>query len=213
MPRLRTWSRSRLPHSGETWTQYVVQPTECLNQFLNWYLKTSRNKSGKLSGGRDLFVMKLKLGVSCHLPDVYTRFQVYTSKHVEKSSENFPVARNSAEIPLRSVCGHQGAINCPTMTKISTVQDTCYVSVYQIWRLYITVEWRRISLTHAGCKVLQDDYVWRCLLDVYNKFQIDISTHVQKIRKTFRWLRALLPLPIFYVRQRVKNCPTIPKIS
>ena len=40
--------------------------------------------SGKLSKGRDLIVMKLKLDVSWHLPDVCTRFQVHISKHVEK---------------------------------------------------------------------------------------------------------------------------------
>ena len=81
--------------------------------------------------------MKLKLDVSCHLPDVYTRFQVYITKHVEK---NFPVAGSSAEIPLLGFCGNQGAINGPAKTKIITVQDTCYVSVCTKSEDYIIVE-------------------------------------------------------------------------
>ena len=43
-----------------------------------------------------------------------------------------------------------------------------------------------------GCKVSQGDptvmklHVWHCLLDVYTKFQIDISKHVdKKSRKLF----------------------------
>ena len=50
-----------------------------------------------------------------------------------------------------------------------------------------------------GCKVGQRDTIvskldmtWHCLLDIYTKFQIDISKHTKKIRKTFHWLRALL---------------------
>ena len=39
VPRLRTW-RSQGSHSSETWTQYVVQPTQCINQLSSWYGKT-----------------------------------------------------------------------------------------------------------------------------------------------------------------------------
>ena len=45
----------------------------------------------------------------------------------------------------------------------------------------------------CGCKVVQSDLiamklsldVWRCLLDAYTKFQIDISKHVQKSLEFF----------------------------
>ena len=38
--------------------------------------------------------------------------------------------------------------------------------------------------------------VWHHPLDVYAKFQIDISQHVQKkVGKTFRWLGALVKTP------------------
>ena len=149
VPRLRTWSRSQGPHSGDTLTQNVVQPTECINRLSNWYLETFRKKCGKLSRGRDLIVMKPKLDVSCQLPDVYTRFQLHISKRVEKSSENFLVAGSSAEMPLLSVCGHQRAKNCQAMTKISTVARHLLCKyVYQMWALYIIAEWRKITLTH-----------------------------------------------------------------
>ena len=57
--------------------------------------------------------------------------------------------------------------------------------------------------------------VWHHPLDVYAKFQTDISQHDQKkVRKTFRWLGALVtPLSSVFVRQRAKNCPTMTKIS
>ena len=92
---------------------------------------------GPLFGQRDLIAMKLKLDGSCHLPDVYTRFQVHISKYVEKSSENFPPAGRFAQIPLLSVCGHQKVKNCPTMTKISTGQrHLLYVCVPNLKALY-----------------------------------------------------------------------------
>ena len=35
-----------------------------------------------------LIAIKLTLDMPCHLPNVYTKFQVDISKHVEKSPEN-----------------------------------------------------------------------------------------------------------------------------
>ena len=51
--------------------------------------KTNLTMSYCKKSQQDLIAMKLKPDVSCHLPDVYTRFQLHISKHVEKSSENF----------------------------------------------------------------------------------------------------------------------------
>ena len=56
-----------------------------------------------------------------------------------------------------------------------------------------------------GCKVGQsvqigmklERDVWHHPLNVYAKFQTDISKHVQKkVRKTFRWLGALVTPPV-----------------
>ena len=47
----------------------------------------------------------------------------------KKAQKNFPLAASSAEITLSNVCGHQGAKNSPTMSKISRSQDTHYISV------------------------------------------------------------------------------------
>ena len=63
VPRLRPW-RWQGSHSTETWTQYAVQPTQCIKQFSTWYCKTFRKKSRKLFRGRDLIVVKLKPHVS-----------------------------------------------------------------------------------------------------------------------------------------------------
>ena len=53
--------------------------------------------------------MKLKLGLSCCLLDVYTKCQIDISKHVEKSPENFPLVGSPAEFSIPSVFGHQRA--------------------------------------------------------------------------------------------------------
>ena len=47
VPRLRTWRRSQGSHSSGTWTQYVVQPTQCINQLSSWDGKTFRKKVQK----------------------------------------------------------------------------------------------------------------------------------------------------------------------
>ena len=65
------------------------------------------------------------------------------------------------------------------------------VTRYQIWRLYIIFEAineENLLWLILGCKADQGDPtvmelqldVWHCLLDVYTKFQIDISKHVEK---------------------------------
>ena len=100
VPRLGTWRKSQGSHSSETWTQYVVQPTQCINILLNWYGKPFRIKSGKLFRGRDLILMKLKPHVSQAGALLTPPFECFV---------------------------HQRAKNCPSMTKISRVK-THYLS-------------------------------------------------------------------------------------
>ena len=74
-----------------------------------------------------------------------------------------------------------------------------------------------------GCKVGQSVHIgmklkldtWHHLLDVYTKFQTDISKHVQKKSgKLFAgWELYWRPFQVFFVHQRVKNYPTMTKIS
>ena len=68
----------RTMHSSETWTQYVVQPTQCINQLLSWYGTTFRKKSRKLFRGRDLILMKLKPHVSLAGSSTNSPFPVST---------------------------------------------------------------------------------------------------------------------------------------
>ena len=77
------------PNSGETWTQYVVQPTEFITNIQIDASKHLEKKSGKLSRSRNLIVMKLIHDVSCHVPDVYTRFQGHISKLLESKLQAF----------------------------------------------------------------------------------------------------------------------------
>ena len=65
-------------------------------------------------------MMKLNFDVSCHILIVNTRFQVHISKHVEKKLKKLSAG---GELCFPSVCGHQGAKNCPDMTRSSAVQD------------------------------------------------------------------------------------------
>ena len=98
------------------------------------------------------------------------------------------------------------------MKKISRSQDTQYLSVYQIWGLYIifkAMNAYKWLWPIFGCKVGQSVQigmkheldVWHQQLDVYAKFLTDISKHVQKkFRKTFRCLGAIITPTAQYVR-------------
>ena len=81
--------------------------------------------------------MKIKLDVSCRLSDVYDKFQIHISEHVEKDPENFLLVGASAVSPLSSICGHQMAKIAHSWRQSIQVKKQC---VYQIWRLYITIE-------------------------------------------------------------------------
>ena len=169
VPRLITW-RSQGSHSSETWTQYVVQPTQCINQLSIWYGTTFRKKSRKLFRGRDLILMKLKPHVS--------------------------LAGSSTNSPFRVFFVHQRSKNCPSMTKVNRGQDTHYLSVCTkseatIWFLK---SWMQINdWPIFGCKVGQSVQigmkleldVWHHPLDVYTKFQTVISQHIQKSPENF----------------------------
>ena len=129
-----------------------------------------RKKSRKLFRGRDLIVMKLK-------PHVL-------------------LAGSSTNSPIPGVFVPHRAKNCPSMTKISRGQNIHYLSVYQIWGLYITFQamnadkWLWLIF---GCKVGQsvdirmklELDVWHHLLNAYAKFQTDITKHVQKSPENF----------------------------
>ena len=83
------------------------------------------------------------------------------------------------------------------MTKFNKVQGTHYLSVYQIWGLYIifkAMNADKLLWPTFGSKVGQSVQigmklefdVWHHPLDAYAKFQTDISQHVQKkSRKLF----------------------------
>ena len=56
--------------------------------------------------------------------------------------------------------------------------------------------------------------LYNCLLDVYTKFQIDISKHKQKNPENFSLPGSSNNTPFSaFVCQRAKNCPSTMKIS
>ena len=79
--------RSQGSHSSETWTQYVVQPTQCINQLSSWYGTTFRKKSRKLFRDRDLILMKLKPHVSLAGSSTYSPFRVFLSTRGPKIAQ------------------------------------------------------------------------------------------------------------------------------
>ena len=165
MPRLRTWRRSQGSHSSETWTQYVVQPTQCINQLSSWDGKTFRKKSRKLFRGRDLILTKLKPHVSLTGSSTNSPFRVF--------------------LPTR---GPKIAQAWQKSTGVKTL--TIWVCVPNLRPLYIfeAMNADKWLWPIFGCKVGQTVRigmklkldVWHHPLDVYAKFKTDISQHVQK---------------------------------
>ena len=165
MPRLRTWRRSQGSHSSEIWTQYAVQPTQCINQFSSWDGKTFRKKSRKLFRGRDLILMKLK-----------------------------PLCRWLGALltpPFECFCPPEGQKLPKHEKNQQGSRHSLFECVYQIWALSIIFKAMNADKwlwPIFGCKVGQSVQigmkleldVWHHPLDVYAKFQTDISQHVQK---------------------------------
>ena len=76
-----------IPYSSETWIQYLVQPTQCINQLSSWYGTTFRKKSRKLFRGRDLILMKLKPHVSLAGSSTNSPFWVFLSTRGQKIAQ------------------------------------------------------------------------------------------------------------------------------
>ena len=176
MPRLRIW-RSQGSHSSETWTQYVVQPTQCINDKTFLLEKSPENSSEA-----ETWLRWNSNLTCCWLGALLTPpFRVFLST----------IGPKIAQAWQKSVGSRHSLFEC----------------VYQIWGLYITFKamntdkWLRPIF---GCKVGQSVQirmkleldVWHHLLDVYAKFQTDISKRPKKVRKTFRWLGALVTPPL-----------------
>ena len=102
-------------------------------------------------------------------------------------------------------------------------RPSLFECVYQIWGLHIifmAMYADKLLWPIFGCKVGQSDQigmkleldVWHHPLDLYAKFQTDISQHVQKSPENFSLAGSSSNTSVF-VRQRAKNCPTMTKIS
>ena len=165
VPRLRAPWRSQGSHASETWTQYVVQPTQC-----RWL--------GAL----------LTPPFECFCPP--------EGQKLPKHDKNLQGSRHSL-----------------------------FECVYQIWGFYIIFKGMYADKwlwPIFGCKVGQSVQigmkleldVWHHPLDVYAKFQTDISRHVQKSPENFSLAGSSsnTPFEVFFVHQRAKNCPSMTKI-
>ena len=113
---------------------------------------------------------------------MYTKFQVHISKHVQKTWKTFHWRESMLSSPLWAFWPTEGQ-------KLPYHDDNWYGSrqllykcVYRIWRLDIIFE------AINGKKWLWPIFTMKLrlnvlhhLLNVYPKFQIDISKHVQKV--------------------------------
>ena len=68
----------------------------------DWYI------SGCKVAQKDLIVMKLYLDVWCCLLDVYTKFQIDISKHVQKRLDNFLLAASLTKPPFQVILSTRG---------------------------------------------------------------------------------------------------------
>ena len=151
----------------------------CINQLSSWYGTTFRKKSRKLFRRRDLILMKLKPHVS--------------------------LAGSSTNSPFRVFLSTRGPKIAQASQKSIGVK-THYLSVYQIWGLYIIFKAMHTDnwlWPIFGCKVGQSVQIrmklefdlWHHPLNVYAKFQTVSHNMYKKVRKTFRWLGALVTPP------------------
>ena len=119
-------------------------------------------------------------------------FKLISSKHVQKSPENF-----SLSSPFREVCPSQGQKLPNHDENHLGSRHSLYRCVYKIGGLYINFEtiYAEKSLRFIfGCKVGQSFPIvmklevdlWHHLLNICTKFRIDISKHVEKTRKTWK---------------------------
>ena len=128
--------------------------------------------------------------------DAYARFQVHISKHVEKTQKTLCWRGALLSTHFRIFVATKGPkIAQPWRKAVRFKTIAMHVCVPNLKALYNF--WgrncRKILWPISGCKVDQSDLivikllldVWRCLPDVYAKFQIDISNHVQKSRENF----------------------------
>ena len=114
----------------------------------------------------------------------------------------------------------------PFKWNMNSICCTTYSCVHQIWGLYIIFKamnadkwlWP-IFVCKVGQRVqigmqLELD-VWHHPLDVYAKFQTDISKHAQKSPENFSLAGSSnnTPFQMFFVSQSTKNCQTMTKIS
>ena len=138
--------------------------------------------------------MKLKPHVSCHLLDVYTRFQIHISKHVKKKvCKTFRWLGALLTSPYRVFLSTRGPkISQAWRKSVGVKALTIWVCVLNLRPLY-NLNADKWLWPIFGCKVGQSVQMgmkleldmWHHLLDLYTKFQTDISKHVQKSLEKF----------------------------
>ena len=112
------------------------------------------------------------------LLNVFTKFQIYISKHAEKSLKNFEESKTRKNY-------HQNSENNTFVVKY-TAGHLCNKFIGFIL-VYVAKKWVWPTF---GCKVDQSDPIATklCqLLNVYAIFQIDISKHFEKSQESSDW--------------------------
>ena len=89
----------------------------------------------------DLIVMKLRLIVSCHLPDVYPRFQVHITKYAEiKLGKHSTGGEPYRAPPAEFLRAPEGKIFPDYDENQHGWRHLLYECVYEIWKVYVMFE-------------------------------------------------------------------------
>ena len=148
-----------------------MQPTQCINQLSSWYGTTFRKKSRKLFRGRDLILMKLKPHVSLAGSSTNSPFRVFLSTRGPKIAQAWQKSIGVKKTHYLSVC---------TKSEASIWFLKAMNADKWLWPIFGCKVGQSVQI---GMKLELD--VWHHPLDVYAKFQTDISQHVQKNPENF----------------------------
>ena len=143
-----------------------------------------------------------------------------------KLKPHVSLAGSSTNSPFRVFLSTRGPKIAQAWQKSVGVKTLTIWVCEKIWGRYIIFKAMYVDKwlwPIFGCKVDQSVQigmkleldVWHHPLDVYAKFQTDISKHVKKSPENFSLAGSSsnTPFQVFFFRQRAKNCPTMTKIS
>ena len=136
-------------------------------------------------GQKVLIAMKLELGLWCHLLDVFSKFRINISnisKKARKTEKNSKTRKNNPQNSENKIYEKTGTYAKQYAKGYLRIKFQGFILIYESM---IAKKWVWPTF---GCKLRQSDPIMiesilnmpYHLLNVYTKFEIDISKHVEK---------------------------------